>query len=767
MGKIIFLGHTGSVNRGCEAIVRSTSEIFKRNGVTDITVFTDNLTDDRSVGLDSVCTELPITNIKFKYIKKGIAKILFRSFGIYMPKEYIHYGNRIKQIKKGDVVFIIGGDTYCYSRPVDYYAANRIAKKRGAKTVLWGCSLEEHLLTKEMIKDLNRYDYICPREEITQKTLENCGISKDKIIKISDPAFNLTPKKAYLPDIMQSGKTVGINISPIVKKNPEAYNSVLALIEYIIKNTSYNIVLIPHVYHKGTVDLSVLTDIYEKFENTNRVGIVNEELSCSELKDIISNCSLFIGARTHSTIAAYSSAIPTLVLGYSVKSRGIATDLFGTTENFVLMIDDLEKSEKLISAFSYINENRDTIANNLKSTIPDYSKLSDTAVKWFIEKEGINKNRKVCSEKRNCSGCSACKAICPKSCIEMKSDSCGFLYPEVNDKECVNCNACENVCYYKNTVYRKSVSGAFAAINNDKTVRASSSSGGVFNALARKTIEDGGVVFGVALDENCFAKHICVDTVDGINELMGSKYVQSDIGNSFSVVKEYLDMGRKVLFTGTPCQVSGLISYLKKDYENLITMDFICHGVPSPLMWEKYISEMSDRFNSRVKKAYFRDKIYGWKNFSMKLQFENGREYISKITEDPYLRSFICDIDLRESCNNCKAKGIDNSADITVADFWGIAKVIPQISDDKGASVVIIRGEKAQAYLNFARRDLTLYPVDIEQVVKNNPSIKKSVALNPLRNKFINTVKKHSFIKAYKRYCSTGFIAKIHRKLGR
>lgn len=767
MGKLFLAGHTGSINRGCEAIVRSTVKLFNSKGITDITLFSDNISDDKKVRLDTVCDIVPYTKSKRYSLKKVAAKSIYKATGNYMPEEQLHQGVNFKLVSPGDIVMVIGGDTYCYGRPVTNYAANRLAKKRGARTVLWGCSIEDGLITDEMIRDLNRYDLICPREAISFNTLLERGIPESKMLRISDPAFNLPVHKTEYPEIMDKGRTVGINISPVIYRDKDSYKAVLDLIEHILNDTVLNILLIPHVYEINRVDSEVLADIYNRYKSTGKISIIDNSLSCTELKYIISKCRIFIGARTHSTIAAYSSCVPTLVLGYSVKSRGIAVDLFGTDKNYVLMSDELGKNNDLINAFDYIDKNHDLIENSLKSKLSDYKKSTGEAVKKIIEWGKLTPSKKLYFSKKNCSGCSACKTVCPKQCIDMKRDENGFLYPEADSNNCIDCGKCERVCYYRHRPDKKEITSVYAAINKNEDIRMTSSSGGVFHALAEEVISDGGIVFGAGFDADFNVRHISVEAVSELYRLHGSKYVESDIGDCFADVKKQLDTGRKVLFTGTPCQINGLMSYLGGNHEALLTMDFICHGVPSPLVWRKYLDEMEQKYSSKVCGVSFRNKTHGWKVFSMIIEFENGQKYIGKVTEDPYLRSFISDIHLRKSCTSCMAKGTDRPADITVADFWGVGKVIDGINDDKGTSVIITRGNKADSIIETVSDSLRLYRTDIDTVVKLNPSINKSVTENPLSEGFFRTLRKSSFSQTYDKYCSMKTGAKIRRKLGK
>lgn len=378
MKDIILCGHTGSINRGCEAIVRSTSEILKIAGhEKKITAFTFNKNADESLNLND-CVDLvayPSKNI----FEKAIGKInrTFLKNPLWSAK--LTYKKAFNVINTNDsIIFNIGGDTYCYGIPNLSIALNLYCKENNIPSVFWGCSVEDNVLSEKVIKDdLARYDYIIARESLSYDILKQC--KKDNVYLACDPAFQLPIKETELPQPWKSGDTLGINISPIVMSTTNddniTYQNICYLIERVLTDTNMNICLIPHVYNvkNDLEDIRILKPIYEKYKNTNRISIVDKELSCTEIKYIISKCRFFIGARTHSTIAAYSTGVPTLVLGYSIKSRGIAKDLFGNEKNYAISWKDLYYKEQLWEMFdNNVIQKEEELHKRYNQILPKY-----------------------------------------------------------------------------------------------------------------------------------------------------------------------------------------------------------------------------------------------------------------------------------------------------------------------------------------------------------------------------------------------------------
>lgn len=368
--------------------------------------------------------------------------------------------------------------------------------------------------------------------------------------------------------------------------------------------------------------------------------------------------------------------------------------------------------------------------------------------------------------KEACNGCSACFNVCPKNCITMKPDFEGFKYPEIDKEQCINCGLCENVCpEISSPLLNKHEKKAYAAFNKNDEIKLASSSGGVFTLIAQRVINDGGVVFGAAMSDDCKeVRHIAVETVADLVKLRGSKYVQSSINHTFKKVEEALKEGRKVLFSGTPCQVSGLYKFCKKTYENLITCDFICHGVPSPLVWQKYVEYWGNIQKNQIEKVNFRNKDFGWKSFSIRIDFEDGKKYTEKLSKDLYLRGFIANTYLRPSCHNCSFKGMDRPSDITIADFWGVEKVCPEMFDKNGTSLIVVNSSNGEELFDYIKHEMTYKEVNLKDAVKYNSAALKSAECNKSkREKFFNDLSAKPYIKVMKKYCSPTFKEKIKR----
>lgn len=356
-------------------------------------------------------------------------------------------------------------------------------------------------------------------------------------------------------------------------------------------------------------------------------------------------------------------------------------------------------------------------------------------------------------DKSKCCGCSACVSVCPKHCIAMEEDNEGFLYPQINTSSCIGCGLCKKVCPVLHRGENKQPLEIYAAKNRNESMRLASSSGGIFTLLAEKVLDEGGVVFGARFNENWEVIHDYTEMRSGLAAFRGSKYVQSKIGDSYIQVKSFLDADRKVLFTGTPCQIAGLKRYLRKEYDNLLAVDIICHGVPSPMVWRKYLDEVTQFKRSKIKEIRFRDKLTGWKNyrFLIKSIMDDKSENVSELISErgysnKYISVFLADLSLRPSCYACPAKGGKSCSDITLGDYWGIEKFDSKFDDDKGCSVLLInsvKGSREYAAL-FSLQDALKTPYEV--TLRGNPNIEKSATLALNRTFFFKELNKGFFV---------------------
>jgi coenzyme F420-reducing hydrogenase beta subunit len=369
------------------------------------------------------------------------------------------------------------------------------------------------------------------------------------------------------------------------------------------------------------------------------------------------------------------------------------------------------------------------------------------------------------NDKKDCMGCYACLNICPVNSISMINDMEGFWYPQVDYAKCIKCGQCRKVCPILIKPSHSNVPRAYACINKEEVVRLESSSGGIFTLIAEQVIENGGVAFGAGFNDDFTLKHSFIEVKEELFKFRGSKYVQSRIGNTYSQVKDFLKLGRSVLFTGTPCQIGGLKSYLGQSYDNLICVDIICHGVPSPKVWKKYVQFREERANSQPIKITFRQKNEGWKRYSISFLFKNNTEYNEVLDKDLYMQAFLKDVCLRPSCYACEFKSLHRQSDITLADFWGIQNILPDMDDDKGTSLVFVNSDKGQLMLDKLIDKIICKEVNINQSVKYNSAAIKSANCNIEREAFFNDINKLSFDDLVNKYCSEKINVRIKNKI--
>lgn len=349
------------------------------------------------------------------------------------------------------------------------------------------------------------------------------------------------------------------------------------------------------------------------------------------------------------------------------------------------------------------------------------------------------------TDKKRCSGCTACMSVCPKGCISMQEDEEGFLYPTVNAAECIQCGKCVKICPYSHSEFtnkseEEELALCYAAYNKDENIRYQSSSGGMFRAFADKVIAEGGVVFGAAFDKDFLVEHTYAETLEDLIPLMGSKYLQSRMENSYTKVKHFLQEGRRVLFTGCGCQIAGLKRFLRNEDENLICIDLICHGVDSPMIWKSYLHSLFP--NDKVEYINFRDKKTGQDNSTI---FIKGCKSIFNEREknNIYFRSWQYGLFLRPSCEICPFKSDNRVSDITISDCWGFRKIAPELYDDKGLSSVVIHTEKGKSLFDAITPQLVFKETWLEDVKQYNSDYIRSIPFdNAKRVAFWNDYRK-------------------------
>ena len=370
-------------------------------------------------------------------------------------------------------------------------------------------------------------------------------------------------------------------------------------------------------------------------------------------------------------------------------------------------------------------------------------------------------------DKIDCCGCTACKSICPKNAIEMHADEEGFLYPVVDREKCINCGLCEKVCPILNKIQEiKKNQEAYLVNNKDIKVREQSTSGGAFTSIAKYVIKNKGVVYGAAFDDKFNVYHTYVENGDDLKKFRGSKYVQSDLKDTFREAKCFLDNNRMVCYSGTPCQIEGLKKFLGKDYDNLITVDIVCHAVPSPLVWRKYLEYQQKRLRlHNIKEILFRDKRkYGYKYSTMTIKAEN-KIYQAGVETDPYLRAFFGDLSDRPACYECKFKKQNRVSDFTIWDCFTIADFSERLDDDKGTSRVLIHTEHGKEIFQKIKDDFCYEQVSVEALVNNVREMYYSVNKNKKREQFFIDINQMEEQKFFQKYFPDDLRVKLERNI--
>lgn len=624
----------------------------------------------------------------------------------------------------------------------DYYTLNWVSDNinKISYATSFGISKIPDKYTDEYKKFLSRINYLSVREESGKKICDEYGISSKVVC---DPTILLTKEEweqeavqeRIIPDKYILCYFLGSNIEH------------RKFAEKLREKTGYKIVSLNHA------------DEYVKYSDIF-ADITPYDIGPREWINLIKNAEYVCTDSFHGTV--FSLLFNKTFFDFrrysecnkmSTNSRiDSLLDLAGVDKNRIVTgNEDVDTVIKYKINYNKINKNIDNIRHESKKWL-----LSSINYKAEETKDKFVK----IEEKDLCCGCTACYSICPKNAIKMVRDNEGFLYPEVDKEKCVNCGMCKKVCPILNKAKLNEFKPkAYLFQNSNEKIRKDSTSGGIFTAIGEFVIKNNGIVYGATFDDNFVVNHIGVESVDKLSKFRKSKYVQSNQNNCFKEIKQYLDNGKLVCYSGTPCQVGGLRAYLRKDYKNLILVDIMCHSVPSPLVFEKYKRYILKKMNAnKILNINFRDKNkYGYKYSMMTVETDNGI-YSQGIDTDPYLRAFFGDTSVRPSCYNCHFKTMKRVSDLTIWDCFNINEIDKSFDDDKGTTRVLVQSEKGEKLLENLD-NVRLKELDINIAIKKVKEMTNSVNYNSKRKEFFENINEDN---VFEKYYPTNFKTKIN-----
>lgn len=371
-------------------------------------------------------------------------------------------------------------------------------------------------------------------------------------------------------------------------------------------------------------------------------------------------------------------------------------------------------------------------------------------------------------KKEECYGCGACNNVCSTSAITMEMDYEGFEYPVINKGKCVDCGLCYKVCPYADMSYfSKKEPNVYAMNNVDNQIRLNSSSGGVFHEIAKNAFGKNGVVFGVKLTPEFSAIHVVGERIEETTAMRGSKYIQSSIKQTFNEAKKYLETGRYVVFTGTPCQIHGLRMFLNKKYDNLLTVDLICHGPGSTKVFQKYIEFNEKKYKKKVSSYIFRSKKYNWtEDYCIEMVFSDGSFITQSGTKDGYMNAFLQNYCIRPACHHCKYTRIYRVSDITLADYWGVSKYHHELYDRLGTSLVLINTDIGANVLRYIQSQFVFLKSKLQYAINEQPCLSNPVKPNPFRKQFYYEFNKYGYGYVHEKYLSNNKVKKFIKRPG-
>lgn len=576
--------------------------------------------------------------------------------------------------------------------PVFYFDFLSDTERKIAYACSFGVSSIKGKKATKITNYLNRFDYISVRES------SGCEIVKNltgKVVPVMPDPTLLLQRTDW-----DKVSKYNLNLNKYIFCYFLSWNEdYWKYVENVSQQLGYQIVIVPSVKQTYQVDAKILKNIgpEEWVGLVKNASYVITDSFHGTVFSIIYNKPFTVLKRfSDDNPRSQNSRIYTLLEHYNLTNRlGINTDIF-----------NLQEYTKVNSQVEYDRR---------------------YALEWLNNVLKVEKVEDI--PHANCNGCGLCSVVCPKQCIEMKEKPDGFLYPHVNKKDCIGCGLCIKKCPEYGFIAREKVKQVYAAKTRDRKLITESTSGGIFGELAKSILDTGGVVYGAAYVDVDVVRHQRISNISELYKLNGSKYVQSEISSVYPMIKEDLLSSKNVLFSGTGCQIAAIRNYLPKDFNNLICVEVVCHGVPAPGLFKKYIKWLSQKGNAPVLKYQFRSKCERPTGEHSKYYYETSKGFNSGYSyEDPYYGSFLCGSILRNSCYKCNFKGRLRSGDITIGDFWGIEKTNSKINTDSGISLVMINTEKGNRMFEPLKNRLDLYKSSFEEAEKFNPSISHSTA---------------------------------------
>lgn len=740
-------------NYGSMLQAYATKKILDNNNIPNETINIDNNIDFKKGKRKYYASQL----FNFKFIKskfgmiklkldKKIVKDLGKNISIRDSKykEFRKEFNlsiscpdykslsEMADVKYSDV--IVGSDQLWLPVNVvsDYYTLNWVSDNinKISYSTSFGISKIPDKYADEYKKFLSRINYLSVREESGKKICDEYGISSKVVC---DPTILLTKEEweqeAVQERIIQDKYILCYFLGSNIVHRKFA--------EKLKEKTGYKIVSLNHA------------DEYVKYSDTF-ADITPYDIGPREWINLIKNAEYVCTDSFHGTVFSLLFNKTFFDFRRYSESNKMSTNsridsllnLAGVDKNRILTgNEDVDTVIKYKINYNKVNKNIDKIRQESKEWL-----LNSITYKTEETKDKFVK----IEEKDLCCGCTACYSVCPKNAIKMVRDNEGFLYPEVDKEKCVNCGMCKKVCPILNKAKLNEFKPkAYLFQNSNEEIRKDSTSGGIFTAIGEFVIKNNGIVYGATLDDNFVVNHIGVESVEKLSKFRKSKYVQSNQNNCFKEIKQYLDNGKLICYSGTPCQVGGLRAYLRKDYENLILVDIMCHSVPSPLVFEKYKRYILKKMNAnKILNINFRDKSkYGYKYSMMTVETDNGI-YSQGIDTDPYLRAFFGDTSVRPSCYNCHFKTMKRVSDLTIWDCFNINEIDKSFDDDKGTTRVLVQSEKGEKLLENLD-NVRLKELDINIATKKVKEMTNSVNYNNKRKEFFENINDDNVFEKY------------------